>query len=125
MKNNSFITATLFLILVLGLAACGGGTSEAAALSADQAGNPVAGEKTFASACSTCHGPKGEGVQGLSQDMTQSELIASMTDQELAEFIKTGGVPGEPLVMPPKGGIPSLTEENLYNIVAYIRSLQK
>jgi hypothetical protein len=40
----------------------------------------------------------------MSKDMTHSELIAGKTDQELVEFIKLGGAPGEPLVMLPKGG---------------------
>lgn len=79
----------------------------------------------FASACTACHGLKGEGLQGLSKDMTQSEFIASKTDRELVEFIKIGGAPDEPLVMLPKAGSPSLTDENLYDIVVYMRSLQK
>jgi hypothetical protein len=57
--------------------------------------------------------------------MTQSESIASKTDQELVEFIRLGGVPDEPLVMLPKGGVPSLTDQDLVDLVAYIRSLQK
>jgi mono/diheme cytochrome c family protein len=79
------------------------------------AGDPVAGGKLFASACAACHG----------QDMTQSEFIATKTNQELVEFIKVGGVPDEPLVMPPRGGNPSLTDEKLDDIAAYLRSLQK
>jgi mono/diheme cytochrome c family protein len=57
--------------------------------------------------------------------MTQSELIATRTNQELVEFIKVGGVPGGPLVMPPRGGSPTLTDEELDDIAAYLRSLQK
>ena len=125
MKTTHFVIATLFFILALGLAACGSGTSNAAAPSTALAGDPAAGEKIFASACAACHGMKGQGVPGLSQDMTQSQLIVSTTDQELAEFIKVGGVPGEAPVMLPKGGLPTLTDQNLVDIVAYIRSLQK
>jgi mono/diheme cytochrome c family protein len=117
--------AGLFLILALSLAACGGGALKAAAPSTAPAGNPAAWEKIFASACAACHGLKGQGIPGLSQDMTQSQPIATKTDQELAEFIKTGGVPGEAPVMLPKGGLPTLTDQNLVDIVAYIRTLQK
>jgi hypothetical protein len=56
--------------------------------------------------------------------MTQSQLTATKTDQELLEFIKAGGAPGEPPVMLPKGGLPSLSDQNLVDIVAYIRTLQ-
>jgi hypothetical protein len=57
--------------------------------------------------------------------MTQSELIASKTDPDLVKFLKVGGEPDEPRVMPPKGGAPSLTDKNLADIVAYLRTLQK
>lgn len=127
MKRRFFASTAstaLFLILALSLAACGGGTSQAAAPSAAPAADAVAGEKIFASACASCHGLKGQGVAGLSQDMTQSQLTATKTDQELLEFIQAGGVPGEPPVMLPKGGLPSLTDQNLADIVAYLRTLQ-
>ncbi len=57
--------------------------------------------------------------------MTQNRFIATKTNQELVEFIKTGGVPDEPLIMLPKAGNPSLTDEDLYDVAAYIRSLQR
>jgi mono/diheme cytochrome c family protein len=124
MNRKLFTNTALLFILALSLAACGGGASQAAAQSAAPAGDPVAGEKIFASACAACHGLKGQGVPGLSQDMTQSQLTATKTDQELLEFIKAGGVPGEAPVMLPKGGLPSLSDQNLADIVAYIRTLQ-
>lgn len=79
------------------------------------AGDAAAGEKIFARACAACHG----------LDLSQSELVATRTDQELVEFIKVGGVPDGPLVMPPRGGSPSLNDENLVDITVYLRSLQK
>jgi mono/diheme cytochrome c family protein len=125
MKRTLFGGTALLLILALSLVACAGGASQAAAPSEAHIGDPTAGEKIFASACAGCHGVKGEGVPGMSQDMTQSQLIDTKTVQELVEFIKLGGVPGEPPVMLPKGGAPSLSDQNLVDIVAYIRSLQK
>jgi mono/diheme cytochrome c family protein len=124
MKRTLLVSTALLLILALSLAACGGGDLRAAAPSTASAGDPMAGEKIFVSACASCHGLKGGGIPGLSQDMTKSQLIAGKTDQELAEFIRLGGAPDEPLVMLPKGGVPSLTDQNLVDIVAYIRSLQ-
>ncbi len=124
-KTTHFVIANLFLILALSLAACGGGDLRAAPPSTALVRDPAAGEKIFSSACAACHGMKGQGIPGLSQDMTQSQLIASATDQELVEFIKAGGVPGEAPVMLPKGGLPTLTDQDLVDIVAYIRLLQK
>jgi mono/diheme cytochrome c family protein len=125
MKRTLFIITALFLVLVLGLAACRSSAAEEAVTPRAGTGDPAAGEKVYARVCMTCHGPQGEGVPGLSQDMTQSELIASKTDQELVEFIKLGGTPDEPLVMLPKGGNPALTDQNLYDVVAHLRVLQK
>lgn len=88
---------------------------EAVELTLIPAGDPVAGGKLFASACAGCHG----------QDMAQNEFIAANTDRELVEFFKAGGVPGEPPVMPPRAGNPSLSDDKLHHIVAYLRSLQK
>jgi mono/diheme cytochrome c family protein len=78
-------------------------------------GDPVTGKKLFAGACKICH----------SKDMVQNEFVTSSTDQELVEFITIGGFPDQPLVMLPKGGKPSLTGEELYDIVAFLRTLQK
>lgn len=94
------------------------------------AGDPAAGQELFTGTCAACHGPAGEGIQGLGKDMTTSQFIAGKTDEELIEFIKVGRDPGDPLNttgigMPSKGGNPSLTDENLQDIVSYIRSIQK
>ena len=48
----------------------------------------------------------------------------------MVDFIKVGRDPSDPLnttgvAMPPKGGNPALDEEDLYDIVAFIRVIQK
>ena len=78
-------------------------------------GDPLAGEQIFVSACAACHG----------QDMIHNEFIATKTDQELVEFIKVGGLQDKRLVMSPRGGNLSLADEDLVDIAAYLRSLQK
>ena len=136
MRKVFYLTTALLLLLALSLAACGGdsssqssssGESEAAA---DPKGDAAAGAEKFAATCVACHGPGGEGVPGLGKNMTTSEFIAGKTDEELVEFIKVGRDPSDPLnttgvAMPPKGGNPALTDEDLYNIVAHIRTLHK
>ena len=143
MKKNLFLMATMLLILALTLAACGGGSQQSSQSSSGSntqasqpeatqapAGDPAAGQEKFELTCSACHGKSGEGVPGLGKDMTVSEFIAGKTDTELVEFIKVGRDPSDPLnttgvAMPPKGGNPSLTDDNLQNIISYIRSLQQ
>ena len=138
MKNLLYLIVALLLTSILGLTACGGSTSpsqgegkaDSAQGAAGSVGDPVAGQALFITSCAACHGIAGEGLPGLGKDMTTSEFIASKTDAELVEFIKVGRDPSDPLnttgvVMPPKGGNSSLSDEDLYNIVAYLRTIQK
>ncbi len=120
MKNLLYLIVALLLILALGLSACGGSASK---------GDSAAGKELFIT-CAACHGPVGEGVEGLGKDMTTSEFIAGQTDDELIAFIKVGRDPSHPdnttgVAMLPKGGNPALTDDDLYDIVAYMRTLQK
>lgn len=132
----------LILAVALVLGGCGGRNNEEEPAPAAQqegaqqaedagelaAGDPEAGKALFASTCAACHGPNGEGVPGLGKDMTTSEFIAEQSDAELLAFIKAGRAPTDPLnttgvLMPPKGGNPALTDEQLMDIIAYIREI--
>jgi mono/diheme cytochrome c family protein len=129
MKKSLFLALVLLLISALGLAACGGGGQTEQAAAPTSQGDAAKGKELFTT-CSACHGPKGEGVSGLGKDMTQSKFIAGKTDEELVEFIKAGRPASDPLNttgvnMPPKGSNPALSDEDLYDIVAYIRTLKK
>ena len=136
MKRSTPMTfVSLFLALFL-LVACGGREQPAVAEANESqpapsvsGGDPVAGKEKYIATCSACHGVAGEGVPGLGKDMTGSAFIADQTDQELVEFIKAGRDANDPLnttgvAMPPKGGNLALTDQNLVDIVAYIRTLQ-
>lgn len=119
----------LLVVLLMVLAACGGGGGQPSAPATGK-GDPVKGEQLFIVTCAACHGPKGEGVQGLGKDMTASAFIASQSDEQLLEFIKKGRDTSDPanttgVAMPPKGGNPALTDEQLFDIIAYMRTLQK
>ncbi len=143
---NTELFLPVFLGLVLLVVAAGGvwfdqfrptmagDVSEAAASagasSAAASGDPMAGQALFTGTCAACHGPAGGGIEGLGKDMTTSQFIAGQTDQELVEFIKVGRDPSDPLNttgvgMPARGGNPALTDEDLFDIVAYIRTLQR
>ncbi len=138
MKKLSYLTFALFLISAISLTACGGGGAERVseegssgqAQSSSAQGDPTEGKEMFVQSCSACHGPEGKGVEGLGTNMTASEFIAGKSDAELIEFIKQGRDPGDPLnttgvAMPPKGGNPALSDEDLQDIVAYIRAIHE
>jgi len=135
-KLNWLVLFLLFGVLLL--AACGGKDEEPAPAPAAQSdgvdavaqGDAAAGKATFVTTCAACHGPAGEGVEGLGKDMTTSEFIAGLSDAELIAFIKQGRPIGDPLNttgvdMPPKGGNPALSDAQLADIVAFMRSIHK
>jgi disulfide bond formation protein DsbB len=134
-----FLPITILMILALMMVACGGSddSSEPADTSDDTTeestmseGDPVAGETAFQSTCAACHGQDGKGLPNLGKNMTTSEFIAGSTDAELLAFVKVGRPIGDPanttgVDMPPKGGNPALTDEDILNIISYIRTLPK
>lgn len=105
-------------------------TGNQAAPAQSGSGDPAAGQDLFTATCAACHGPTGEGIQGLGKPLTTSEFTTGQSDDQLVDFIKAGRDPSDPLNttgigMPPKGGNPALSDEDLYDIVAFIRSIHE
>lgn len=128
MKKLKYIVPIMIALSLL-LVACGGEVAQEEA-SPTPAGDPVNGEELYNQVCIACHGPEGAGVEGLGKPFTTSEFISSHSDQELLEFIKQGRPISDPenttgVDMPPKGGNPALTDEQIMDIIAYIRTLQE
>lgn len=78
--------------------------------------------------CVACHGPTGEGIPNLGKDLVHSEFVTGLSDAELVDFIKKGREATHPLnttgiAMLPKGGNPALTDDQIRDIVAYMRSI--
>lgn len=79
--------------------------------------------------CAGCHGADGQGIDGLGVALAQNDFINVRTDDELVTYIVAGRTTDDPenrsgFDMPAWGGNPSLTEQNLYDIVAYLRTLE-
>jgi disulfide bond formation protein DsbB len=106
------------------LAGCGGGGG------APEGGVDVAaGGKLFRQTCSTCHGMKGEGIDKLGKTLIGNEFVALQSDQALVQFLIEGRPATHPdntrgVDMPPRGGNPNLTEQDLASIIAYVRTLK-
>jgi len=103
--------------------------SAAAVVAPALAADADAGEAKFKQLCATCHGPSGQGdgpaSAGLNpkpRDMSDSEWQASVDDERLRNVIENGGAAvGLSPTMTAFGH--ALSDEDLDNIVAYIRSL--
>lgn len=87
------------------------------------------GKMIFAQTCSACHGKDAKGLAGQGKDLVASVFVKSLDDDGLLNFIKKGRDPGDPanttkVGMPPKGGNPALSEDDLLDVIAFVRSLQ-
>ncbi|MEP6989234.1 MAG: cytochrome c [Chloroflexota bacterium] len=99
-----------------------------AAISAPDPAAVSAGKTVFMSVCATCHGVKATGIKGLGKPLIGSVFFNGHTDAELLKFVQTGRPVTDPLnttgvPMPARGGRPTLTDTDLANVIAYIRSL--
>lgn len=88
------------------------------------------GQQLFAATCTACHGPQGQGIPHLGKDLRTGKFAAESTDAQLADLIAEGRAANDPLntthvPMPPKGGNPALSAQDIFDIVAYVRQLQK
>ena len=75
-----------------------------------------------------CHGPDATGLPNLGRDLTSNEFISSQTETELVAFLEVGRPSDHPdneagIQMPPKGGNPALSEQDLYDVAAYLKDL--
>lgn len=87
------------------------------------------GSKLFSTACVACHGPGGVGVAGNGKRLVKNDFIKSLDDDALLAFITQGRSPTDPknttgIQMPPKGGNPALSEDDILDIISYLRTLQ-
>jgi disulfide bond formation protein DsbB len=120
--STSLVAVAGVLAIVAFGVACGGGGG-------DTSGDPTlaAGEKHFMSTCATCHGRDGRGMPKLGKDLHDNKFTQDLSDDELVAFLIEGRPAWDPLNeqgvdMPPRGGNPALTDENLMEIVAYLRT---
>ena len=94
-----------------------------------KAADPVKGRLLFLGTCASCHGPTGAGLPKQGADLRDSTFVAGKNDAELLAFVKVGRQSWDPdsvlkLTMPGRGGNPSLNDEKLRDIIAYVRQLQ-
>ncbi|MBK9126612.1 MAG: cytochrome c [Phycisphaerales bacterium] len=87
------------------------------------------GRTLYMNTCATCHGVTGEGVVGSGRDLRGNVFVAGLDDAKLVDFLKVGRQPWDPanttnVQMPPRGGNPTLSDDDLRDIAAYLRTMQ-
>jgi mono/diheme cytochrome c family protein len=91
--------------------------------------DPKQGEQLYATYCASCHGPRGEGdgPAGAALDPkparhSDGAYMNALSNEHLFKVIKEGGpAVGKSPLMAPWGG--TLSDEQIWDVVAFVRSL--
>lgn len=102
----------------------GGGTSGGGG----GGGDVAAGQEAYNASCASCHGQDALNPT-VGKDLIASTFVADTAEGDLVTFVQQGRGTDDPanttgVAMPAKGGNPALSDEDLQNIVAYLKSLQ-
>lgn len=88
------------------------------------------GQRVYAISCASCHGPSGKGLPHQGAPLDRSAFLANSTDRQIFQMIKLGRTADDPqsvmrLPMPAKGGYSQLTDTDLQDVAAYIRTFSQ
>lgn len=84
------------------------------------------GRTVYLQYCAICHAPDASGIPGLGKDLIQSDFVNSTGDADLRAFIINGRSIDDPLnttgiAMPARGGNSLLTDDEIDQIIVYLR----
>ncbi len=81
------------------------------------------GAKVYGGTCVACHGKNGKGEIPGVPDLTSAKGPLAKTDAVLLDHIINGyESPGSDMAMPELGGNEDLTEQDIKNVIAYMRA---
>jgi glucose/arabinose dehydrogenase len=88
------------------------------------------GKTSYLAICSSCHGNQDNLIVGnlIGKDLRNNTFVQSLSDEELLAFVQVGRSVEDPLnttgiVMPARGSNPNLTDSEILDIIAYLRTL--
>lgn len=98
-------------------------------LSAAEKGDAEKGKAQYQTFCAVCHGASGKGdgptaaaLNPRPRDHTDGKYMNTLKNEYLTKVVKQGGpAVGKSPLMPPWGA--SLNDEQILNVIAYVRSL--
>lgn len=82
------------------------------------------GRAVYEQYCAACHGADGSGGMPGVADLVAAAGPLARPDAELLASLRDGvSRPGSPVIMPPRGGNPALTDADLHSVLRYLREL--
>lgn len=80
------------------------------------------GRTVYNESCISCHGADGMGSLPGVPDLTEAGGALRQEDAVLIRRMAEGfQTPGSPMAMPPRGGNPGLTDQDLKSVLEYMR----
>jgi len=116
----------LLLLFILLLTACAQQTVGTKKENSTTKINYVKGMKIYQENCTACHGDNGTGSFAGVPNLTRIAGFDSKSDSadvlnKHFDHVKNGlKVKGDPMAMPPKGGNPNLTDQDIREVLKYM-----
>jgi disulfide bond formation protein DsbB len=90
-------------------------------------GDPLTGAESYEPTCSACHAPDLSGVSGLGGPLAPNSFVSEGSENEIADLIIEGVPRDDPgnttgVDMAPRGGNPLLTDQDIQDIAAYLKT---
>jgi mono/diheme cytochrome c family protein len=87
-----------------------------------------AGQRMYDEVCAPCHGQDATGIAGIDVNLRRSKFVGGATMEQLAVFLIYGLGINNPfniteIRMPPRGGRDELTNQDMLNMAAYLKSI--
>ncbi|MBX3646355.1 MAG: c-type cytochrome [Rhodocyclaceae bacterium] len=90
------------------------------------AGRMPPGQSIYEGTCIACHGSDGQGAIPGVPDFTDPAGRLTQSDDVLRKHVREGfQSPGSPMAMPPGGGNQDLTDQNISDVLSYLRATFK
>jgi disulfide bond formation protein DsbB len=85
------------------------------------------GAQLYSQVCAVCHGPSAQGIPNLGTSLVESPIIQEQSEAEALAFVRAGRPADDPanttgVVMPPSGGRPDLSDNDILAIIAHLRA---
>jgi len=86
---------------------------------------PSTGKAIYEQNCAGCHGSNGKGRMRGVPDFTKANGVLSKPESELVQNTINGVSGGGMFGMPAKGGNPSLSKQDIVNVIRYMKATFK